>query len=409
MLKIGDNIRERGKMQELFYYQDVMMKEFNASVQTQKEDEEGRKYIVLDNTAFYPTGGGQPYDTGMLNAVEVIDVEKIDSEIRHYVTKFLPDNTTEVHGVLDWQRRFDHMQQHAGQHILTAAFVELFNYPTVSFHLGTETVTIDIDHAKISDEELAAVEKRANDIILENRPIVTKWVTEEEMLNYNLRKAVSVTGEIRLVIIPDYDYNGCGGTHPTSTGQVQAIKILATEKQKKKTRVHFVCGGRVLHELHWRKKELSEAARLSNVPEEKTAQAVTKLLQTQKELEKALADANNQLLTFEAKELLQESDANLICKTFTSRSVQELQQLARAIIATDEASTALFVSKQADKLQFVAAKGEAAHIGSMKEIANTVLPVINGKGGGNDTFVQGGGEVTISAEQLLEKMTKVLV
>ncbi|HWI46707.1 MAG TPA: alanyl-tRNA editing protein [Rummeliibacillus sp.] len=396
-------------MQELFYYQDVMMKEFNASVQTQQEDEEGRKYIVLDNTAFYPTGGGQPHDTGMLNDVEVMDVEKIDGEIRHYVTKFLPDNTTEVHGVLDWQRRFDHMQQHAGQHILTAAFVELFNYPTVSFHLGTETVTIDIDHAKISDEELAEVEKRANDIILENRPIETKWVTEEEISNYNLRKAVSVTGEIRLVIIPDYDYNGCGGTHPTSTGQVQAIKILATEKQKKNTRVHFVCGGRVLHELHWRKKELSEAARLSNVPEEGTAQAVTKLLQTQKGLEKALGDANNQLLTFEAKELLQESDENLIRKTFTSRSVQELQQLARAIIAIDEASAALFVSKQADKLQFVAAKGAAAHIGSMKEIANTVLPVINGKGGGNDTFVQGGGEVTISAEQLLEQMTKVLV
>ncbi len=395
-------------MQELFYYQDVMMKEFDATILKQEVDHEGRKFIVLDNTAFYPTGGGQPHDTGTLNDVEVIDVEKIEGEIRHYVTELLP-SVTKVHGVLDWQRRFDHMQQHSGQHILTAAFVELFNYPTVSFHLGTETVTIDIDAPKLSNEELASVEKRANDIILENRPIETKWVTEEELKNYSLRKAVSVTGEIRLVIIPDFDYNGCGGTHPTSTGQVQAIKILGTEKQKKKTRVHFVCGGRVLHELHWRKNELSEAAHLANVPEEGTAQAVTKLLNSQKALEKALADANNQLLTFEAKELLQVTDEPLIRKTYTSRSVQELQQLARVIVSENEKSTALFVSKQEDKLQFVAAKGSAAQVGSMKDIANTILPVIHGKGGGNDTFVQGGGEATISAEQLLEQMTKVLV
>ncbi|MGG0656133.1 alanyl-tRNA editing protein [Rummeliibacillus pycnus] len=408
MIKIVDNIREREKMQELFYYQDVMMKEFDATIIKQEVDEEGRKYIVLDNTAFYPTGGGQPHDTGMIKGVKVIDVEKIDGEIRHYVTESLPEFTTQVHGVLDWQRRFDHMQQHAGQHILTAAFVELFNYPTVSFHLGTETLTIDIDTAKISDEELASVEKRANDIILENRPIETKWVTEKELANYTLRKAVAVTGEIRLVIIPDFDYNGCGGTHPTSTGQVQAIKILTTEKQKKKTRVHFVCGGRVLHELHWRKKELSDTARLANSPEEGTVQAVTKLLQTQKGLEKALADANNQLIAFEAKSLLQESDEHLIRKTFTSRSVQELQQLARVIISANEETTALFVSEQADKLQFVAAKGAAAQFGSMKEIANTILPVIHGKGGGNDTFVQGGGEATISSEELLEQMTKVL-
>ncbi len=384
------------------------MKEFDATILKQEVDHEGRKFIVLDNTAFYPTGGGQPHDTGTLNDVEVIDVEKIEGEIRHYVTELLP-SVPKVHGVLDWQRRFDHMQQHSGQHILTAAFVELFNYPTVSFHLGTDTVTIDIDAPKLSNEELASVEKRANDIILENLPIETKWVTEEELKNYSLRKAVSVTGEIRLVIIPDFDYNGCGGTHPTSTGQVQAIKILGTEKQKKKTRVHFVCGGRVLHELHWRKNELSEAAQLANVPEEGTAQAVTKLLSSQKALEKALADANNQLLSFEAKELLQITDEPLIRKAYTSRSVQELQQLARVIVSENEKSTALFVSKQEDKLQFVAAKGSAAQVGSMKDIANTILPVIHGKGGGNDTFVQGGGEATISAEQLLEQMTKVLV
>ena len=396
-------------MQELFYYQDVMMKEFNANIQSQQTDVAGRKYIVLDNTAFYPTGGGQPHDTGMLNDVKVIDVEKVDDEIRHYVNELLPKGSTKVHGVVDWPRRFDHMQQHAGQHILTAAFVELLNYPTVSFHLGTETVSIDIDAPKLSDQELAIVEKRANEIILENRPIETKWVTEDELANFTLRKAIAVTGEIRLVIIPGFDYNGCGGTHPTSTGQVQAIKILATEKQKKKTRVHFVCGGRILQELHWRKKELSETARLANAPEEETSRAVTKLLQTQKSLEKSLADAHAQLLSFEAKELLLRSENHLIHKVFTARSVQELQQLARAIVAADVESTVLFVSKQTDKVQFVAAKGSSSQTNSMRGIANEILPIINGKGGGSDTFIQGGGEPTISAEDLLEKMLKIVI
>lgn len=396
-------------MQELFYYKDVMMKEFDANIQSQQTGVDGRKYIILDNTAFYPTGGGQPHDTGMLNDVKVIDVEKVDDEIRHYVNELLPKSSTKVHGVVDWPRRFDHMQQHAGQHILTAAFVELLNYPTVSFHLGTETVSIDIDAPKLSDQELAIVEKRANEIILENRLIETKWVTEDELANFTLRKAVAVTGEIRLVIIPGFDYNGCGGTHPTSTGQVQAIKILATEKQKKKTRVHFVCGGRILQELHWRKKELSETARLANAPEEETSRAVTKLLQTQKSLEKSLADAHAQLLSFEAKELLLRAENHLIHKVFTARSVQELQQLARAIVATDAESTVLFVSKQTDKVQFVAAKGSSSQTDSMRGIANEILPIINGKGGGSDTFIQGGGEPTISAEDLLEKMLKILI
>lgn len=146
------------------------------------------------------------------------------------------------------------MQQHAGQHILTAAFVELFNLPTVSFHLGSEQVTIDLAVDTISEDQLLAAEALANDIILENRPIETTWITENELENYNLRKDVAVTGDIRLVIIPNFDYNGCGGTHPISTGQVSAIKILGTEKMKGNIRVSFVCGQRVLKELAMRKK-----------------------------------------------------------------------------------------------------------------------------------------------------------
>ncbi|MGE7930106.1 alanyl-tRNA editing protein [Lysinibacillus xylanilyticus] len=393
-------------MKDLLYYQDVTLREFNATIVNKGTDIDGRNYVVLSNTAFYPTGGGQPHDTGTLNDIEVIDVEKINDEIRHYIQGDSSSLAGEVHGKLNWQRRFDHMQQHAGQHILTAAFVELFDVPTVSFHLGTEQVTIDIAVDNLTEEQLVAAEARANEIILENRAIDTKWITEEELENYSLRKEVAITGDIRLVIIPDFDYNGCGGTHPTSTGQVSAIKILGTEKMKGNIRVSFVCGHRVLVELAMRKKVLADVARQLSVPETEAASALTKVLTTQKNTEKALAAAKEELLNYEAKALVS-SKERIITAAFTQRSMQELQKLARTIVAEQTESIVLLVSENEDKLQFVAARGAKVEK-SMKDIAAKALPLVNGKGGGSDQMVQGGGERIISTEQLFEAVQEVL-
>ncbi|EON73621.1 serine-tRNA(Ala) deacylase AlaX [Lysinibacillus sphaericus] len=389
-------------MKELLYYQDAMLREFDATIAGTGTETDGRQYVVLSNTAFYPTGGGQPHDTGTLNNIEVVDVEKIDDEIRHYITCEASALTGVVHGKLNWHRRFDHMQQHAGQHILTAAFVELFDAQTVSFHLGSEQVTIDIAVDVLTDEQLVAAEARANEIILENRPIETKWITEKELVDYNLRKEVAVTGDIRLVIIPDYDYNGCGGTHPSSTGQVNAIKILGTEKMKGNVRVTFVCGQRVLTELAMRKTVLADVARQLSVPEVDAANALTKLLVTQKGTEKALIAAREELLAFEAKALAA-SNAYIITAAFRHRTVQELQKLARFIVAERSEVIALLASENEDKLQFVAARGAQVEK-NMKDIATHVLPLINGKGGGSEQMVQGGGECLIATEQLLTAM-----
>lgn len=387
-------------MKELLYYQDVMLREFDATVVSKGTDEVGRHYVVLSNTAFYPTGGGQPHDTGTLDAIEVLDVEKIDDEIRHYIQGDLSTLDGVVHGKLNWARRFDHMQQHAGQHILTAAFVELFNAQTVSFHLGSEHVTIDIATDTLTEQQLAAAEARANEIILENRPIQTTWITENELANYNLRKEVAVTGDIRLVIIPDFDYNGCGGTHPVSTGQVSAIKILGTEKMKGNVRVSFVCGQRVLSELAMRKKVLADVARQLSVPEVEAATALSKILVSQKNTEKALAAAKEELLAYEAKALVAGNE-DVVAAAFNQRTMQELQKIARIIVIDNPDVTALLASENEGKLQFVAAKGKNV-AKSMKVIAEKVLPLINGKGGGSDQMVQGGGECTISKEKLLE-------
>ena len=393
-------------MKEYLYYQDTMLREFDATVTRTGMEEDGRNFVVLSNTAFYPTGGGQPHDTGTLNGIPVIDVEKVDDEIRHYIEGDAATLTGGIHGKLDWQRRFDHMQQHAGQHILTAAFAELFNASTVSFHLGSEQVTIDVAVDTLSDEQLSAAEARANDIILENRPIHTKWVTEDALSDYNLRKDIAVTGDIRLVIIPDYDYNGCGGLHPTSTGQVSAIKILGTEKMKGNIRVSFVCGRRVLAELTMRKTVLTDVARQLSVPEIEAATALTKILSAQKTTEKALAHIKEELLTFEAKALAV-SDNHVLAAYFSRRSMQELQKLARFTATERPNAIVLLASENEDKLQFVAIRGTQVET-SMKSVATKVLPLINGKGGGNDQMVQGGGEVTMSAEQLLIAMQDAL-
>lgn len=391
------------KMENLLYYVDSTIQQFSAQIL--HSDNDGRNYVVLSNTAFYPTGGGQPHDTGWLNDVEVVDVEKVDGEIRHYINGKL--TLGEVTGKLNWQRRFDHMQQHTGQHILTAAFVELFGFATTSFHLGTGFVSIDLDTATITEEQLQQAEARANEIILENRPIETKWVTKDELAAYNLRKEVAVDEDIRLVIIPDYDYNGCGGTHPTSTGQVSLLKIMTTEKMKKQIRVHFVCGQRVLHELAMRKTVLTDVARQLSVPEEQAATALQKVMETAKATEKTLAEAQETLLQYEAQELLANAQQHIITAHFENRPIQTLQKLTRFITEQDATAIALLTASNANKLQFVAARGQNVTV-SMKNVANSVLPILNGKGGGNDALAQGGGEQTLAGAELLAHMVNAL-
>ncbi|MEE1130310.1 MAG: DHHA1 domain-containing protein [Caryophanon sp.] len=383
-------------MKHLLYYNDAYIQQFDATV-TEVGEQDGRAYVVLSNTAFYPTGGGQPHDTGTLNGVAVTDVEKVGDDIRHYVSAPVTGSIT---GQIDWTRRFDFMQQHAGQHILTAAFVELFNIQTTSFHLGSETVTIDVDVAAVTDEQLAQAEARANDIILQNRPIETKWITADELGDYNLRKDVAVEGDIRLVIIPNFDYNGCGGTHPSSTGQVQMLKILHVEKMKKQMRIHFVCGQRVLHELAMRKRVLTDVARQLNVPETDAATALQKVMNSAKQTDKKL----QALLDVQLDSVVAQLAENTIAtQAFDDLSMQQLQKIARAVV-TQNADAQVFLASHVDgKIQIVAARGENV-TRSMKDITAHVLPLINGKGGGNDQFVQGGGEPLLTAAQVVEAM-----
>lgn len=382
-------------MTKKLYYEDPYLTTFTANIVKQEPE-----YVVISETAFYPTGGGQPCDLGRLNGISVTNVEVVNDEIRHFLAEPLDPDITKIEGKIEWSRRFDHMQQHAGQHILSAAFAELFQLQTVSFHLGKESVTIDLDVPEISAEQLQEVEDLANQIILENRPIETKWVTVEELAQYNLRKATSVKEDIRLVIIPDYDYNACGGIHPSTTGQVSSIKILQTEKQKRQVRVEFVCGQRVITQFHRKHSILLNLISTLSTPEEKLEDAANSILFTNKSLEKQITELNNKILQYEAKDLLNESNNEVIGVTFENRTIQDLQKLARFLVEESPNALCIFVSHNDEKLQVVVAKGKNREENMKLWIQQIILP-INGKGGGNEMIAQGGGEALLSSADLL--------
>lgn len=388
-------------MKNKLYYTDSYIKSFTAEVVKQEQDSSGNWFVVLSQTAFYPTGGGQPFDTGWIEGVKVVNVEEVDGEIRHYLEIPLPVENKEVSGEIDWERRFDHMQQHAGQHILSAAFENIFEYKTVGFHLGNETVTIDLDTEQLTEIEAEKAEELANQIILENRPIETKWVTEKELSQYPLRKETKVKENIRLVIIPDFDYNGCGGTHPKGTGKVRAIKILDWERQKKKVRLQFVCGERVLKQFSQKQKVLLSLTNLLNTPEQEMEQAAIRLLEGRKAMEKELEQQQELLLKYEAKELLGKcSSAGVIGEVFQNRSIQELQKLAKLVTGENDATVVVLAAENEDRLQLVCARG-ASRIEKMNKLIQSGLELMNGKGGGNDSFAQGGGAPQVSSEVLL--------
>jgi alanyl-tRNA synthetase len=402
---------ERACMEtDKLYYKNQYKVEFEAVVRKSEQDNAGH-YVVLNQTAFYPTGGGQPYDTGTLNNIRVFNVEEVEGEIRHYVEMPIELNVKCI-GEVDWDRRFDHMQQHTGQHILSAAFDNELGLKTVSFHLGKEICSIDLATENVTEEELLKIEEIANQVILENYPIESKWVTEEELRNYPLRKSVSVSENIRLVIIPDFDYNGCGGTHPDSTGQVSTIKLLHSEKQKQLVRVFFISGKRVRKQLQEKHQVIHRLTALLSVPQEQMEEATSRILLQGKELEKTISDLKIKLTEYEANQLIEQGEQNnsniMVKHIYQNRPISELQNLARMISQKTSNIVVLFINETDNKLQLVCARGNDLEM-SMNQLVKQFLPIINGKGGGSDTIAQGGGEKLIPAERLMEEMVSEIL
>ncbi|KEO81062.1 serine-tRNA(Ala) deacylase AlaX [Tumebacillus flagellatus] len=397
------------------YYDDPYLRRFTATVLETGVEADGTPFAVLDSTAFYPTGGGQPSDLGSINGVRVVDVEEVEDKIRHRLdqadlekTKLAPGNS--VTGEIDWERRFDHMQQHTGQHILSAAFEELYDGATVGFHLGREIVTVDITLPDLTPEIIETVEGLANRIVFENRPIDCRFVEPEELAAMPLRKPPSVTENIRIVTVQDFDYSPCGGTHPAYTGEVGPIKILGYERYKGNVRIDFVCGWRTLGAMTAKQTVLRQLSRQLTSGEHELPDKVERLLAERKELNATLQEMKQQFLHAEAETLLNDAITKrgtlVVARTFADRPMQELQRLAQRMTEREPSAIALFVSSGA-KLQVVFARGTAVGL-DVNNMLKSVLPLINGKGGGSPALAQGGGVSEMSADAVLDDVMQKL-
>ncbi|HDR7950025.1 TPA: alanyl-tRNA editing protein [Bacillus toyonensis] len=396
-------------MEQKLYYIDAYTKDFTTKIIKQDYDKEDNLYVVLNETAFYPTGGGQPYDTGTLNGTLVTNVEEVNGEIRHFIAEQL--ETAEVEGKINWERRFDHMQQHAAQHILSAAFWDHFNIPTIGFHLGKETVTIDLETENLPAETIEKAVQIANNIVFENHPIRIQWMNLEEAKTLPLRKEPTLTENIRVVIIENFDYNGCGGTHPRRTGEVGLIQVLNWERNKGGIRLTFIAGWRTLKLMGQQQQIMKDVSKQLNSSETDIPAKVAQLLISQKENEKAIQTMNEKLLFAEANELLQQPAeihaGFLISKVFTNRSMQEVAKLSAIITEQQEHAITYFIIENDDKLQCILACGKTVTL-DMNALLKDALPAIEGKGGGNKKSARGGGKAIMSGDEFLHQLISSL-
>lgn len=397
-------------MKDRLYYQDAYIQTFSAQITRRGTEEDGTAYVVLSETAFYPTGGGQPCDLGLLSDIQVVDVEEIGGEVRHRLASPLPEEITEVTGKIDWERRFDHMQQHAGQHILSAAFLEVVQAETLAFHLGKERVTIDVHLDELSEDVWTKVEQRANQVVLENHPIIARFVDEAELATLPLKKQPTVTENIRVVMIPDFDYNPCGGTHPARTSEVGMIKILGWERHRGNIRLEFICGWRALRDYTRKQATVRELARHLLTSEAELIEQTQRVIVERDLLKQTLMEKEKLLLGVEVQKQLARAttlgNVRLIQLAFTDKTIQELQQFAQMMTA-EAPDTVCLLAATGEKLQLVFARGQASTV-AVNQLIKETLPLISGKGGGNPAMAQGGGQPVMAAEDVLAHARKLL-
>lgn len=382
-------------MTNRLYYQDSYTTQFKATV-LERFDHQASPAVVLDQSFFYPSSGGQPHDTGTLSGITVTDVfvRKDDGATVHVLADAdLPD---QVLGNIDWSRRFDHMQHHCGQHVLSKAFIDAADAPTVSFHLGPESCTIDIDVPEISAAKIQAAESLANQIVQENRPVVTKQVTLAEAQALPIRKLPPITdGLVRLVDITGFDLTACGGTHVAHTGEIGLIKVIKVEKRKKILRVEFLCGQRAIADYGRKVKVVQALTSTLSTGQDKLIASVEKLEQERKALSREVRLMKRERFEQVAKTLEQKlykvHDVSFLAHTFTnSESVDDMRQIATVLTSSENRVVLLGSTGDEAMLCFASSAGDKYHMGNL---LRSVLPIINAKkGGGNVRLAQGGGQ-----------------
>ena len=381
-------------MTQRLYYTESYRQAFDATVVT-AEPVDGRLHVTLDQTAFYPSSGGQPFDTGTLGSAAVTDViDREDGSIAHVISGTLKPGEV-VSGTIDWARRFDHMQQHTGQHVLSAAFDRLFGVRTESFHMGQFSSTIDLAR-EVTPGEIAKAEADANRVVWEDRPVSIRFATAEEAAAMGMRKESGRTGTLRLIDVKDYDLSACGGTHVERTGAIGIIAIGGWEKFRGGSRVEFLCGDRALQRFRLWRDSLAAMQKHLSVPPVEMAPSIERMQEDSKALQRTIRGFQEKVAAHEAAALL--AKGHHIVEAIEGWDAQGLKAIAAAATAAQpEAVVVLFTT--ASPAQVVVARGAAARADAnaiLKQLAAT----FGGKGGGKPDLAQGGG-LTASSPELV--------
>jgi len=385
-------------MTQRLYYHDSLLYGFEAEVRELTSSP--RPALFLDRTAFYPTSGGQIFDTGTietenekLKITEVANAE--DGRVVHYLEappkEIKPG--TKIRGFIDPTRRRDHMQQHTGQHVLSAAFVRLFNMQTVSFHMGDDYCSIDLDTPSINKDQVEQAERLANEIILENRPVAIRFVTRDEAADLGLRKLPPTErDELRLIDIHDFDLSACGGTHVNQTGQIGCILLRKTEKVRQGWRVEFNAGQRAVATARRDFTTLTETASLFSAHVYDVPQQARKSLDEIRSLRKQREQSQEELAEAQAAAFLAETTETnghkLIIRTFSYLDMNYLKLLAQKVTRlVPNAVTLLATTSPQPALVFAQSAGQSNDMGAlMKE----TMSKLGGRGGGSKDMAQGG-------------------
>lgn len=380
------------------YFEDPYRIEFEAQV-VEKLSYEQKPALILDLTCFYPESGGQPSDRGKINGIEVIHVLEKDNQILHLLKEDV--TSAQILGKIDWQRRFDHMQQHSGQHLLSQSFYELYKAETLSFHLGDDFSTVEIDLRKIKEEEVEEVERRANEIVFEDREIKSYFVCDDEIKGIPLRKPPKKKGLIRVVEMSNFDYSACGGTHARRTGEIGLIKILKWDRIRNNIRFEFVCGGRALKNYGWKNRSLRQLSNKFTVHEQEILSSVERLLSDLKTQKKKNRKMQEKIIQYQAQEIVQKADEWIIKNIFTERTREEVKFLVLNIIRLGE-FVVLYGLRSEERVQLILARSETIEI-DLRELVPKLSSVIKGKGGGSPSLVEITGEYTKNLELALDK------
>ncbi len=375
---------------ELFY-QDAYQKELNTKIVSCIKEKDVYK-VVLEETIFYPEGGGQSADIGKINDANVINVKRENDLIIHYVDGEFKEGES-VHLELDWNRRFDHMQNHTGEHILSGIIHKLYGYENVGFHMDEEKIQADYDGV-LTKENIEVIEQTINDVIHQNIPVVETYPTDEELIDLEFRSKKELTGKVRIVSIDNVDICACCGTHVKTTAEVNLIKILSYEKHKTGTRIEMKCGNRALLDYRMKHDQNTLLYQMFSVKPEVVAQAVMKQNEELRNLQKQYIDLTNLYLN----ERVNHFNPNdyILDILNTPFSMQSLREYVNNLL--DKANVVCVVCNKDEEtyLYLLASRKEKVNLLSKK-----INEALNGKGGGKDFFAQGSIKNTKNIEQVL--------